>query len=584
MTTLVEWLERAERHAECGLRLLDRNEKESWLGWPELCQRARQVAGALHALGIQRHETVGLFYPTGRDFFAAFFGTLLAGAVPVPFYPPVRLGRLGEYQNRTSAMLKAASVRIVLADTVVRRVVGEAVAAARCHGYTLAQLPNGKERVEAVGEEDLALIQFSSGTTVDPKPVALTHRAITAQVQLLNNLWPDRPAAPHSGVSWLPLYHDMGLIGCVLPALERPGVLTLISPEAFVAHPALWLRAISRYRATLSPAPNFAYRLCLEKIKDADLDGVDLSCWEVAMNGAEMVAPRVLRAFIERFGRWGFRPEAMTPVYGLSEAALAVTFSSLGERFVSRRFLREALIRRGEALPAEEGVELASVGQPLPGFDIEIRNEANEREPDRHVGHVWVRGPSLMKEYLNNPVATARALQDGWLDTGDLGFMHDGQLYITGRAKDILIIRGFNHAPEEIELVVDDLPGVRTGCRAAVSHLPEGADREEVWLFVERHRQAGRDQTGAIAESCRRAVLSHTGIILDRVEVLEPGTLPRTSSGKIRRQEALHQFLAGELKSPNQVTTLSLLKAVGRSMLAERRMAKDPAVRDDRPA
>ena len=421
-------------------------------------------------------------------------------------------------------------------------------------------------------------MQFSSGTTVAPKPVALSPRAMLAQIQGLNGFWPDDDQTRHSGVSWLPLYHDMGLIGCVFPALERPGVLTLLGPEVFVARPSLWLRALSRSQATISVAPNFAYGLCVEKVRDDELEGVDLSHWRVALNGAEPVAPSVLRAFQERFARWGFRPEALTPVYGLSEATLAVTFSSLFEPFRATRFDRQQLAE-GQAVAEDDGVELVSVGRPLPGTEIRVQGDDHESLDPGWVGEVWVRGPSLMTGYLGCPEATAKTLRDGWLATGDLGFVHDGELFLTSRAKDVVILRGRNHAPAEIEQAVDGVEGIRTGCVVAVSHLPEGGSGEELLLFVETRQGTDAETLDALPAACREAVLAATQLKTDRVVVLDPGTLPRTSSGKLRRGEALRRFLAGELAPPDRVTPLHLAKVMVRSAVAYARRppGREPA-------
>jgi acyl-CoA synthetase (AMP-forming)/AMP-acid ligase II len=568
--TLNDWLERAGQSSKGGLRFIDREERERWMGWTEVREQATAVCGGLQALGVERGDRVALVFPTCPEFFAAFFGALLAGAVPVPLYPPVRLGRMAEYIRRTARMLELTRARLVLADPRVKRILGEAVAAAKPAGgcRTLDELPRGSAAPVHPDPSDLALVQFSSGTTVEPKPVALSHRAVVAQVEILNGVWKDTPELRHSGVSWLPLYHDMGLIGCVFPSLARDAELTLIGPELFVSRPALWLRALSRYRATISPAPNFAYGLCVTRVSDADMEGVDLSSWTTALNGAEAVAPSVLRAFCDRFARWGFRPEALTPVYGLSEAALAVTFSDLGRPFHSERFDREALSREGIAQTAGEGREIVSVGRPLPGFRLRIAGEAGRELPDGHVGRVWTAGPSLMDGYLDDPAATARALRDGWLDTGDLGFLHGGELYLTGRAKDVVILRGRNHSPEEIERAVEGVSGVRTGCVAAASWLPEDAPGEVLALFVEAARQASPAERRALPEACRAAVLAATGLAVDRVIPLVPGTLPRTSSGKIRRAEALRLYLAGELAPPDRVTPLRLAGTVARSSLA----------------
>ena len=582
--TLGELLVRAADYPHIGLRFLDRRERESWAPWPEIHESAAGVAGSLRAVGVGAGERVALIYPTGLDFFHAFFGILLAGAVPVPLYPPVRLGRLDEYHRRTAVMLDAAGSRLVLTERRIRNLLGKTVSAADlplgCR--TLADLPAADAIVRAEsGPADLALVQFSSGTTVDPKPVALSHRAILAQVRALNSFWPDESEDEldkhslgkhsldkHSGVSWLPLYHDMGLIGCVFPALERPAQLTLIGPEVFVSRPAVWLRAMSRYRATISVAPNFAYGLCVDKIDDSELDGVDLSAWLVALNGAEPVAPSVLRAFQDRFARWGFRPEALTPVYGLSEATLAVTFSSLWDGFRSERFDRDDLAADGRARSEPDGVELVSVGRPVPGTEIRIVDEDGGEVTAGQVGRVEVRGPSVMDGYLGRPDLTAKALRDGWLDTGDLGFLHDGELFLTSRSKDVVILRGRNYLPAEIEHAVLDVDGVRKGCAVAVSWLPEGAPGEKLMLFVEHRRKVSGDVLEALPEACAKAVLAAVGPRPDEVVVLEPGTLPRTSSGKLRRQEALKRHLAGELKPPEKVTPLYLTGAYARSALA----------------
>lgn len=568
--TLVEALERAAGFPDTGLRLLDRAERADWLSWLEIYEESRRVAGGLRQLGIQKGEPVALVFATEHSFFFAFFGVLLAGAVPVPLYPPVRLGRLEEFHVRTAGLLRSVGARLVLVSSRIRKILGQAIDRAdpELGCLVLEELPSGDRSLPKVVPEDLALVQFSSGTTVDPKPVALTHRAVMAQVTSLNGFWPDTPAVRHSGVSWLPLYHDMGLIGCVFPALERPSVLTLIPPEVFVVRPAIWLRAIARYRATVSPAPNFAYGLCAEKVRDEEMDGVDLSCWRVALNGAEPVAASVLRRFAGRFSRWGFDPRALAPVYGLSEASLAVTFTPVGRGFRSCRFERQALAQRGLAVPDPDGIELVSVGRPLPGFRVSVRDRAGEDQGEGKVGQIWVQGPSIMREYLNRPRSTAEALQDGWLDTGDLGLCFEGELFVTGRAKDVLIVRGQNHAPEELERTLSEVPGVRKGCVAAVSHRLEDGEAEEVWLFVERSKNSSGSAAREIEDRCRQEVLKASGLVADRIQILEPGTLPRTSSGKIRRGETLRQYLANELAPPDAVSSLLLTRSWLRSSLA----------------
>ncbi len=577
LKTLLDLLAHADHTSEGGIRFIARDESATWHGWGDVRARAEAVAGNLVAAGVVPKDRIALVYPTGIDFFAALFGVLIAGGVPVPLYPPVRLGRLDEYFRRTARMLELVRARLVLADSRVQRILGEAIAIAQpplgCK--TLDQLPNGAAVPAASGAarpDDLALVQYSSGTTVDPKPVALSHRAIVAQVDALNRFWSDTPENKHSCVSWLPLYHDMGLIGCVFPALSRDASLTLIGPELFIARPALWLRALSRYRGTISPAPNFGYALCLSRVSDEEIEGLDLSAWEAALNGAEAAVPATMRAFAERFARCGFRAEALTPVYGLSEAALAVTFSDLSAPFVAARFDREALARHGLARVESQGREISSVGRPLPGYSVRVADENGLDVGEGTIGRVWASGPSLMTGYLDQPEATARALRDGWLDTGDLGFLFSGDLYLTGRAKDVVILRGRNYAPEEIERAVDAVPGVRTGCAVAASFLPEGADGETLVIWVETARGISPEQRAALPRACRDAVLGAVGVPVGELVLLAPGTLPRTSSGKLRRGEALRLHLAGELAPPEKVTPLRLAGAFARSGLAYARL------------
>jgi fatty-acyl-CoA synthase len=601
-------LERAAAVADAGLCFVDRQERDRFVAWGELRRRALEVAAGLAGLGVGPGERVALVLPTGVGFFDAFLGILLAGAVPVPLYPPVRLGRLAEYHRRTARMVEMAGARLLLADGRVKRILGETVERARpalgCRtpDEVAALAPPGDFVPPPVEASDLALVQFSSGTTVEPKPVALSHRAVLAQARLLNGFWPDGAggAARHTGVSWLPLYHDMGLIGCVFPAMALSTTLTLVPPEAFVARPAIWLRTLSRHRATISPAPNFAFGLCVHTVRDEEMEGVDLSSWYGALNGAEPVAPRVLRAFRDRFARWGLRPEALTPVYGLSEAALAVTFSPLDAPFRAVRFEREALTAEGRARPLSArppspgpaggagaaAVELVSVGRPLPGFEVRVMprpaedraGEGEEAAPpapgraeplgDGEVGRVWVRGPSLMEGYLGRPRETARALVGGWLDTGDLGFLHGGELYLTGRAKDVVILRGRNHSPAEIEQAVEGVAGLRRGCAVAVSHAGAGDETERLLLFVEAERGAPAAVVEAMPAACAAAVRAATALSTDEVAVLEAGTLPRTSSGKLRRGVTLERWLAGELRPPEAVTPLRLAGHLVRSGLA----------------
>jgi fatty-acyl-CoA synthase len=577
-----------------GLRFLAQDESARYLRYPELHRRATALAWALVERGIEKGDRVALILPTSEDFPIAFFGVLYAGAIPVPLYPPLRLGRLDEYHSRTAVMLRRVRAKLVLSDRRIQRILGRTLAAAklalgclqvaeleRRAGSTATKLPAIEPSLPAIEPslpaiepDDTAFIQFSSGTVGDPKPICLSHRQVLANAtRILDRLlsaYPEDGERVHAGACWLPLYHDMGLVGCLLVAVAHPGELTLIPPELFVAQPAIWLRAISRYRATISPAPNFAYALCVERVRDEQLAGVDLSSLCAALNGAEPVTASVLQRFVDRFTRYGLRKEALTPVYGLAEATLAVTFAPIDQPFITRRFDKGALLDEGRAEPqqsAAESLELTSVGKPLSDFELRIVGEDGAALGRGQLGRIWTRGPSVMQGYDDHEHATREALVDGWLDTGDEGFLDErGELYIYGRAKDIIIINGRNIAPQQIEHAIDAIDGVRTGCSAAVGIIEPGG--EQLYVIVEHDRS--RKDLDALESDISRHISKTLGLRAQRVVVVEPGSLPRTSSGKIRRNETKKRYLKKALDAPQKVTPLLLARELIRSRLASR--------------
>jgi len=573
--SLNEALERAAVSGRRGLTFVSADESEMALGWDEIRERASRVAGALADLGVRPGERVALVLPTGPDFMDAFFGALLAGAVPVPLYPPVRLGRLPEYHAMTARMLRLSDAGVLLSDGRVGRLLGEAVrrAGPRLGLWNVATLRESDTSPLARPADPgaLAVVQFSSGSTVEPKPVALSHRAVLAQTDALRALMPDdTPEDPQLGVSWLPLYHDMGLIGCLLSALTYPGPLVLLGPEVFLGRPALWLRAFSRHGGTMSVAPSFAYAICARRVKDEEMEGVDLSRWRLALNGAEQVSVEAARRFSDRFSRWGFRPSALMPVYGLAEAALAVTFSPPRAPLRTVAVDPVALAHEGRVLPG--GRRLASVGIPVPGVSVEVREDSGAVAPEGVIGRIYARGPSVMDEYLGQPEATRAVLDGGWLDTGDLGFVQDGELVVCGRVKDVVVLRGANHAPQEFEDALDGVAGVRTGCAVALGFVPRGGDGEELLLLVETTPGAGPD----LVDRIRATVAERTGVRPHTVQLLAPGTLPRTSSGKLRRSEALRRWNTDALHPPVRMTAVRLVGEMLRSALALARARPHP--------
>jgi fatty-acyl-CoA synthase len=575
--TLIEMLDAAAQ-SDLGLVFVNRKEQDHDVPFARIREQALSVAADLVSRGVRKGDRVALVLPTCPEFVECFFGILCAGAIPVPLYPPLRLGKLDEFHRRTTAMLKAVNAAMVVTDERIRRFLGVAVAnAAPALGCVTASSLGGPiSGAVEVEADDIAVIQFSSGTTNDPKPVALTHANLLSNLATLEQYIAADGARPVVGVTWLPLYHDMGLIGNLLSAFYLPGKLVLLPPELFVAVPGAWLRAVSRHRGTITAAPSFAFGLCLKRIRDDELAGVDLSSWSICLNGAEAVSAETQRRFSERFARWGFRASSFTPCYGMAEASLAVTFKRAGTTF-------EALGVDGDKLAAEGvveqgGKEIVSVGRPLAGMAVEIRDDDGVALPAGRVGHIFVSGPSIMAGYFGRPDLTDQALHDGWLRTGDRGFIHDGELYVCGRQKDVVIVRGANHAPEEFEAALDGMAGVRTGCAVAVGFVPAGDEDEALAMLVE----TTPDATASLAEDVASRVQQHTGILPAHVELLAPGTLPRTSSGKLRRREALTQWQTGQLTPPKKVTAARLLAQAANGELLHARAALARRSRNNR--
>ncbi len=567
--TLTEALAAAAETAT-SLTFVNANEEDQGVPLALVREKALSIAADLAARGVHKGDRVALVLPTCPAFVECFFGVILAGAIPVPLYPPVRLGKLDEYHRKTAAMLKAVDAAMVVTDQRTRRFLGIAVekSAPRLGCVTASELGiAGAAEEAAVVPSDIAFIQFSSGTTHDPKPVALTHENLLYNLATIGDYLASVGTPTPVGVSWLPLYHDMGLIGNLLSAFYLPCPMVLLPPELFVARPGAWLRAISRHRGTTSAAPNFAFGLCVNRIRDEELDGVDLSSWKLCLNGAEAVSAAIQRQFVERFERWGFDASSLTPCYGMAEASLAVTFKPGGTIFKTLGIELDTLASEGAVEPGSK--ELVSVGRPLAGVEVQIRDELSQPMPPDRAGRIFVNGPSVMAGYFGREDLTNEAIRDGWLDTGDLGFIHDGELFVCGRHKDTVIIRGANHAPQDFEAALEGLPGVRTGCAVAVGFVPEGEEEEALAMLVE----TTPDAPPTLASDVSSRVLERTSILPAHVELLAPGTLPRTSSGKMRRREARAQWLEGNLAAPKKVSPLRLMMYAAKGQLSHARAA-----------
>ena len=528
---------------------------ETVISYGRLRDEASAVAGGLRERGVVPGDTVALMLPTGLDFLAAFQGILLAGAIPVPIYPPARLDRLEEYAARQSAILADAGVTMLL--TVAR---ARAVAA-----LLRPRVPSlrGVATVREVADDgaswlapggrgsDPAFIQYTSGSTGAPKGVLLTHANLLANITAVGAALRMTPV--DVGAIWLPLYHDMGLIGSWLFCMHAGLPIAIQSPLSFLSRPERWLWTIHDRRATLSPAPNFAYELCVKKIPDHALQGLDLSSWRVALNGAEPVNPETIERFVKRFEPYGFRREAMMPAYGLAENAVAVCFPPPGRGPLVDAIEREAFERDGRAVPwggkGTPPLRFVSVGPAVQGHEVRIVDGSGRDVADRTVGRLVFRGPSMTSGYFHKPEATAAIrVEGGFLDSGDLAYRADGEFYVTGRRKDLIIKAGRNLVPQEIEEVASSVEGIRKGCVVAFGIARPALGTEELVIVAET-RAAGVEAREALQARVIERVATAIGVPPDTVVLARPGAVLKTSSGKIRRADTRDQYVAGALGS-----------------------------------
>jgi acyl carrier protein len=565
--TLVEVLEwHAAHHPERRhLTVLDDDSGPLALTYVELAQSARQAAQGLIERDLMPGDRIALMLPTGRDFFVAFFAILYAGAVPVPIYPPMRMSQLEEHLRRQAAILRNAEARILI--TVPEARGAAALLQAQVRSLSAVEsVARLSPRTPAAGlplthEADTALIQYTSGSTGDPKGVVLSHANLLANIRAMGDAM--EASSADTFVSWLPLYHDMGLIGAWLGCLYFGARLYVMSPLSFLIRPESWLWAIHQFHATLSGAPNFAFELCLNKIDDSNLQGLDLSSLRMIANGAEPVSVPTLRRFIERFGRYGFRPGAMAPVYGLAENSVGLAFPPAGRPPVIDRVDREALSNRGIAEPAREDDlhphEIPSCGFPLPGNEIRIVDGMGYEVSERREGRLEFRGPSATSGYFRNETKTRELFHGGWLDSGDRAYMTGGEVYITGRIKDIIIRAGQHIYPQEIEEAVTEIPGIRKGCVAVFGTADRATGTERVVVLAET-RETDPAARVALQARAQEVAASIAGTPPDEIVLAPPRTVPKTSSGKIRRSAAKELYETGRIGKPQRALWWQILR------------------------
>jgi fatty-acyl-CoA synthase len=518
--------------------------------YSELRKDAVETAYRLIAAGIGHKDRVALIAETGAEFAALFFGCIYAGAWPVPLPLPTSFGGRDAYVDQLAVQMKSADPAVLFYPPELEAMASDAarICGTKALDWTAFALRPAVEAPLADADPDeIAYLQYSSGSTRFPHGVAVTHRA------LLNNL------AAHSHgmelidtdrcISWLPWYHDMGLVGCLLSPVANQASADYLKTEDFARRPLAWLDLISRNEGTtLSYSPTFGYDICARRISSQSKpsERFDLSRWRVAGNGADMIRPDVMQAFVDAFEEAGFKATAFLPSYGLAEATLAVSIMPPGEG-IRVQLVEESELSGIPAMPDKPKRYRAIVncGKPVRDMAIEVRGENGKSLPDGAIGKVWASGPSIMHSYFRDEVSTAACLKGGWLDTGDMGYMSDGYIYVVGRAKDMIIINGKNHWPQDIEWAVEQLPGFKSGDIAAFSITTPGG--EEMPVVLVQCRTTDDAERTRLRDAIREKVRSITGMNCI-VELVPPRTLPRTSSGKLSRAKARNLYLSGEIQ------------------------------------
>ncbi len=549
-TTLGDALDYAAR----GKRGLNFHDSRGNLARPysykELRDDALAMAARLVGHGVMPGDRIALVAETSPEFAALFFGAIYAGAWPVPLPLPTSFGGRGAYVDQLSVQLASCDPKYLFYPPELAEMGHDAAAKKDVSGIAwdgFAALPADPVDLPEADGQDIAYLQYSSGSTRFPHGVAVTHHA------LLNNL------AAHSHgmlvrdsdrcISWLPWYHDMGLVGCLLSPVANQVSADYLKTEDFARRPLAWLDLISRNAGTtLSYSPTFGYEICARRVSTQThaADRFDLSRWRVAGNGADMIRPDVMQRFVDVFADSGFKASAFLPSYGLAEATLAVSIMPPGEGIVVE-LVEETQLSGGFARAdrPQRYRAVVNCGKAARDMTIEVRDEDGGVLPDRAIGKIWCTGPSLMTGYFRDPEATAACMADGWLDTGDMGYLSDGYVYIVGRAKDMIIINGKNHWPQDIEWAVEQLPGFKAGDIAAFAITAPGG--EETPAVLVQCRTSDAAERRRLHDEIRERVRAITGMNCI-IELVPPRTLPRTSSGKLSRSKARSLYLTGEIQ------------------------------------
>jgi fatty-acyl-CoA synthase len=539
---LYEKFETLEKVRDRGPLFLREDGGETKYSFSELIAKAREVLGHLQARGLGRGDRVGIIVPDSEQFILTFLGAVMGGIIPVPMYPPSVPGKTDFYLWSSRKILEASKAKALVAQRSLMPLIERLFDRPDCLKSLLMseelQTPVGVEaKFVELTPEDTCFLQFTSGSTAAPKGVIVSHDNVAANAHAM--LGEALAVDPESdiGVSWLPLYHDMGLVGTVLAALLHEVPVVYMPTVSFIKNPRIWMATVTKYRGTITFGPNFAFALAAKRADEKHVRELELSCLRVVGCGAEPINIEVLRRFQQAFAPAQLDPRAILPCYGMAEATLAISFHRSKTPLRCERI--EGGARTSESLTdplrPSDGVtfpEVVSCGTSFPGHEIAIVSPSGERLSDGNVGEIVFRGPSVTQGYCDNPEATRQTYRNGWLHTGDLGFMCEGELFVAGRSKDMIIMNGRNYFPQDVEWAVETVNGIRQGCVVAFGIQNMGTEKLVV-VAETRHRSSLPDLECEV----REAILSAVGIHLAEAVFIPAGTLPKTTSGKVQRQK-----------------------------------------------
>ena len=573
--TVVDALRRVSWMTTEGYTFMDSAGNKTFRCFRDLCRLAEERGQRLLSMGLVRGDRVAMVLSQPEDFVLTYLGALMAGLVAVPMFPPLSFGRLDAYMDSALNILNVAGAKLLVTDKQLSSVLWQMISRAatlkdiitaeKLDTHPLSGVP-----LPEIAPQDIAFLQFTSGSTSAPKGVTVTHANLVANCWAIATEGVDLTSGRDRVLSWLPLYHDMGLIGFVITPMFR-GVSSFFIPTmSFVKRPNIWMQQMHETRSTVSFGPNFAFALAAKRATDEDLARWDLSCVRTIGCGAEPIHPGVMQEFQDRMSRAGMRPAAVMPSYGMAEATLAMSFHKWGTEIEVATFDAERFRASGEVHPPVDDtltLSFVSCGKPFSGHAFRAVGGDGQVQPEGVEGELQFSGPSVTPGYWENPDATAAAFDDGWLKTGDLGFIWQGNIFITGRCKDLIILNGRNHHPQTIEWSVAEVEGVRKGNVVAFSR--PGKDSEELVLACEVKDNPSPD----LVEMIKKSVSDQLSLRVVDVILLKVGQLPKTSSGKLQRRKTREQYLAGTLGGEGVRTlgssgeTLNVAKHVGRSLI-----------------